>query len=91
MSFDDDLEMESGPYVVLSDGNIFDDAEDCEIAFLSLQAHDEVIVRQNRNRLPSAGPGYHFDSANPTEVFTIPLREIIRYYFENHPQENPLR
>jgi len=91
MSRDDDLEIESGPYVVLSDGSLFDDALECEIAYMSKAAEEEVLDHQNRGWSSGDGPGGHFDAAEPDQVYTISLREIIRFYFDNNPEEDPMR
>jgi len=91
MSRADDLEIESGPYVVLSDGSLFDDALECEIAYLNKAGDEEVLDIQNRGWNLGDGPGAHFDSAEPDQIYSIPLREIIRFYFDNHPDEDPMR
>ncbi len=91
MSRNDDLEIESGPYIVLSDGSLFDDAFECEIAYMSRIAEDEVLITQNRGWKSGDGPAAHFDAAEPDQIYSIPLREIIRFYFENHPEEDPMR
>ena len=88
---ENDLEIETGPCVVLSDGSIFDDALDCEVAYLSSRGKEEVIEIQNRFWDPKEGPGSHFSAADPSDVYSIPLREILRFYFENHPNEDPMR
>lgn len=85
---ENDLEIKAGPFVVLSDGSIFDDALDCEIGYLSRAGEEEVIHIQNRS-LP--GPGSHFSAADPSDVYSIPLREILRFYLEHHPHEDPMR
>jgi len=86
-----DLEVESGPYIVLSDGSVFDDAYECEISYMSRAAESEILDVQNRGWALGDGPGVHFDAAEPDEVYSIPLREIIRFYFDNHPDEDPMR
>jgi len=86
-----DLEVESGPYIVLADGFTFDDALECDIAYLSRRGEEEVLDVQNRGWNPGDAPGGHFDAADPGEIYAIPLREILRYYFENHPNEDPMR
>jgi hypothetical protein len=88
---ENDLEIEAGPFVVLSDGSIFDDALDCEIGYLTRAGEEEVIQIQNRFWDPTDGPGSHFNAADPSDVYSIPLREILRFYFENHPDKDPMR
>lgn len=87
----DDIEVESGPYVVLSDGSLFDDAFGCEIAYMSRNAEIKVLDVQNNGWEPSHGPGVRFDAASLDEIYTITLRDIIRFYFDNHPDEDPMR
>ena len=91
MSRENDLEIESGPYIVLSDGSTFDDALECEVSYLSRTGDEEVIEVQNRSWVSGDLPGTHFDAADPSDIYTIPLREILRFYFENHPDEDPMR
>ena len=91
MTRENDLEVESGPYIVLSDGSTFDDALECEISYLSRNGDEEVIEVQNRSWASGDLPGTHFDSADPSDTYSIPLREILRFYFENHPNEDPMR
>jgi len=86
-----DLEVEAGPFVVLSDGSVFDDALDCEISYLSRTGAEEVIEIQNRSWDYTDGPGSHFDATDPSEVYSIPLREILRFYFDNRPEQDPMR
>jgi hypothetical protein len=91
MTRENDLEVESGPYIVLSDGSTFDDALECEISYLSRNGDEEVIEVQNRSWASGDLPGTHFDSADPGDIYSIPLREILRFYFENNPNEDPMR
>ena len=92
MPYDNDLEFESGPYVVLSDGSTFDDALDVEITFLTKTAHKEIFQVQNKGMGHAfTSPGYHFDAADPAEVHTVSLHKILSFYFEHHPEEDPLR
>jgi hypothetical protein len=92
MPYDNDLEFESGPYVVLSDGSTFDDALDCEISFLTKTSHKEIFQVQNKGIGQAfTPPGYHFDAADPAEVHTISLNKILSFYFEHHPDEDPFR
>lgn len=88
-TFDNDFVAERGPFIVLSDGSIFDDALDCEIAYLTRLGEREVIDNQNRGW--QSGIGTHFDAVDPLEVYSIPLLEIIRYYFDNHPEKDPMK
>lgn len=91
MTRENDLEVESGPYIVLSDGSTFDDALECEISYLSRTADKEVIEIQNRDWKSGDSPGTHFDSADPSEIYSISLRDILRFYFENHLNEDPMQ
>lgn len=91
MSRKSDVEVESGPYIVLSDGYTFDDALECDVAYLSRRGEEEVLDVQNRGWSVGSGPGGHFDAADTGDMYSIPLREIIRFYFENHPNEDPMR
>ena len=91
MSIKFDLDIDSGPYIVLSDGSTFDDALECEISYLTRSGDEEVIEIQNRSWRSGDLPGTHFDSADPSDIYSIPLRTILRFYFENHPQEDPMR
>lgn len=91
MSRHNDLEIESGPYIVLSDGTVFDAAYECEISYMSRAAEYEILDVQNRGWNYSSGPGMHFDAADPDDIYSIPLREILRFYFDNHPDEDPMR
>ena len=92
MSYDNSLEFESGPYVVLSDGSTFDNALDAEITFLTKTSHKEIFQVQNKGIGHAfTAPGYHFDAADPAEVYTISLNKILSYYFEHHPEEDPFR
>ena len=86
-----DFEIESGPYIVLSDGSTFDYAYECELSYMSRAASSEILDVQNRGWHESSGPGMHFDSAAPEDIYSIPLREIIRFYFENKGEEDPMR
>lgn len=85
-NFDDNdsFEADSGPWVVLSDGSTFDSAEDCEIAYLTRRGDNEVFAQ---NRGWTSGPGHVFDAADTLEIYSIPLRKIIKFYFENNAEE----
>lgn len=92
MSYDTDLEFESGPYVVLSDGSTFDDALNCEISFLTKASYKEIFEVQNKGLGQAfTPPAYHFDAADPAEVYTISLNKILSFYFEHHPEEDPFQ
>lgn len=86
---ENNLELESGPYIVLSDGSIFDIAFDCEVAYMNLIAENEIIKVQNRGQEPGDGPMGCFDAADPGDVYSIPLRDVLRFYFEHH--EDPMK
>ena len=90
MSRDRDVEVESGPYIVLSDGFTFDDAYECDISYLSRRGEEEVLDVQNRGWTIGSGPAVHFDAADTDDMYTIPLREVLRFYFENNPDKDPM-
>jgi len=83
---ENDLELESGPYIVLSDGSTFDIAFDCEVSYMNRIAENEIINVQNRGRNTDTGPMGHFDAADTGDVYSIPLRDVLRFYFEHHKE-----
>lgn len=83
MEFDD---VHEGPFVVLSDSHSFDYAEDCEISYVS-KAGFEELKRQNGSSII----GGYFDSVEIQDTYSIRLSEIIKFYFENKPDLDPMK
>ena len=83
MEFDD---VHDGPFVVLSDGYSFDYADDCEISYVS-QKGQEALERQNGMNIVSGV----FDVVDVEDTYTVRLSEVLKFYFDNHPDEDPMR
>tara|TARA_B100000700_G_C14918605_1_gene795934 strand:+ start:952 stop:1203 length:252 start_codon:yes stop_codon:yes gene_type:complete len=83
MDFDD---IHDGPFVVLSDGFNFDYAEDCEIAYITKKGYESLEQQNGRNIIQ----GY-FDVVEVDDIHSVRLSEILKFYFENHPDLDPMR
>tara|TARA_R110001592_G_C12627257_1_gene698731 strand:- start:136 stop:411 length:276 start_codon:yes stop_codon:yes gene_type:complete len=86
MSDYDDFEAESGPWIVLKNGSTFDEAEDCEIAYLTKRG-DGQLFKMNRYFLEGNSIGHMFEKVDIDEIKHISLRKIIKFYFENNEEE----
>ena len=83
MDFDD---IHDGPFVVLSDGFNFDYADDCEVAYIT-KAGRAALQQQNGSDIVQ---GY-FDVVEVDDIHTLRLSEVLKFYFENHPELDPMR
>jgi hypothetical protein len=83
MDFDD---VHGGPFVVLSDGYSFDYVDDCELSYVNKAGFAE-LKRQNGNNIV----GGCFDSVEIENTYSVRLSEIIKFYFENNPNLDPMK
>ena len=72
--------------MVLSDGYNFDYAEDCEISYVSKSGFEE-LKRQNGSAIISVC----FDSVAIEDTYTLRLSEVLKFYFENHSDLDPMK